>query len=453
MLRIFVLLSTIMLAGTAADRARAHDLPASMHVRGFFDTRAPAPELVLRVPLIMLTNINLPKRGPGYLDLANLGGAVERAEGAIAAAFQIRTEGRPIAPAEVASRISLPSEWSFDDPETARAAIAGPALPESQNIFWNQGFLDIRLIYGAEAAGRTYALGTDLPPGMAERVLISIGVVASETPVRTLRISGAIRDIDLNPRWHRAGMIFMTKGVETILTGYDHLLFLLCLILPLRRQGRRLLMVVTAFAVGHSMTLIPTALGMVPAAGWFAPTIETLIAASIVYLAIENILGGGSRFRSGLAFGFGLIHGVGFAGALTDALQFSGGHLIASLVFFNIGIEIGQVVALAALLAGLALLLRTDRSQRVGVILISVLAGHEGWHWMTQRLAQVDAAPMTAFGSGESVSVVIWVGLGLVLALAALGTAASPGWKGDDRRPAPVRTTGHGNPQPGEFQR
>lgn len=418
---ILVFFATILLSATAnPDRARAHDMPAAMPVSGFFDYSKSEPELVLRVPLIMLTNVNLPKRGSGYLDLGQLGDGITRAERAVASGFQIWTEGRQLPPVRIASRISLPSERTFDDPGTAAAAIAGPPLPDSRNVFWNQGYFDVHLIYAEQEPGRSYTLRTDLPPGMAERVLISIGIVAPDKPVRTLSLSGTTADIALDPRWYQAGLVFLAKGVEHILIGYDHLLFLICLILPLRNNMPRLLTVVTAFTVGHSATLIPAALGMVPAGAWFLPSVEALIAASIVYMAVENILGAGTRFRWGLAFGFGLIHGFGFASTLSDVMQFAGGHLIASLVFFNVGIEIGQVLVLAVVLPALALLLRTGRLQRYGVILISILAGHEGWHWMTERLGQVELPTSLALApSGQVFAVVTWVGIGLILVLGA----------------------------------
>ena len=108
-----------------------------------------------------------------------------------------------------------------------------------------------------------------------------------------------------------------------ILGGLDHLLFLLCLVLPIRRW-RALVGLVTAFTAAHSLTLGAAALGFAPSAGWFPPLVETLIALSIVWLAIENVLLPADRLtgRWVMAFGFGLVHGFGFAFALGDALQF-----------------------------------------------------------------------------------------------------------------------------------
>ncbi len=114
-----------------------------------------------------------------------------------------------------------------------------------------------------------------------------------------------------------------------ILDGTDHLLFVICLLIPFRRI-RPLIVIVTSFTVAHSLTLIASAFGMVPNFLWFPPLIETLIALSIVYMAFENIVGTQWQKRWMIAFGFGLVHGFGFSFALSETLQFAGGHLLTS---------------------------------------------------------------------------------------------------------------------------
>ena len=95
------------------------------------------------------------------------------------------------------------------------------------------------------------------------------------------------------------------KGFRHILSGADHLLFLFCLVIPFR-QIRRLVVVVTAFTIAHSITLVASAYQLGPDAGWFPPLVDTLIAASIFYMALENIVSPDLRRRWLLAFGFGL---------------------------------------------------------------------------------------------------------------------------------------------------
>ena len=120
-------------------------------------------------------------------------------------------------------------------------------------------------------------------------------------------------------------------GFDHILDGVDHLLFLLCLVVPFRSFWA-LVPIVTSFTVAHSITLIASALGLAPSALWFPPLIETLIALSIVLMAFENIIGAQLNRRWMIAFGFGLVHGFGFSFALSESLQFAGAHLLTSLL-------------------------------------------------------------------------------------------------------------------------
>src|SRR5947209_6144345 len=134
------------------------------------------------------------------------------------------------------------------------------------------------------------------------------------------------------------------------------------------------------------MTLIASAYNLGPDALWFPPLIETLIATSIVYMALENIAGAttvGKRWM--LAFGFGLVHGFGFSFALRQTLQFAGSHLLTSLLSFNVGVELGQLLVLALLIPLLDLLFRFVVAERMGTIILSAIVAHTGWHWMLER--------------------------------------------------------------------
>ena len=128
---------------------------------------------------------------------------------------------------------------------------------------------------------------------------------------------------------------------------------------------------------------------MVPNFLWFPPLIETLIAASIVYMAFENIVGSQWQKRWIIAFGFGLVHGFGFSFALSEILQFAGGHLVTSLLAFNIGVEIGQLIIILVALPIINFLFRYVVVERMGTILISAVLAHSGWHWMSDRAREL----------------------------------------------------------------
>jgi hydrogenase/urease accessory protein HupE len=184
---------------------------------------------------------------------------------------------------------------------------------------------------------------------------------------------------------------YTVLGVEHILTGFDHLLFVLGLILIV--QGtRRLLVTITAFTIAHSMTLALATLGMVHIPG---PPVEAMIALSIVFVAAETV-----RVRTGhesltsrkpwlVAFTFGLLHGLGFAGALA-AVGLPPKSIPLALLFFNIGVEIGQVLFITAVLSVLAGLraLRRDRPGPVWVpALTSYVIGGLASFWLWERIA------------------------------------------------------------------
>ena len=188
----------------------------------------------------------------------------------------------------------------------------------------------------------------------------------------------------LNPAWVRAAAGFIGLGITHILTGYDHLLFLLCLVIPLR-GWRQILSVITIFTVAHSFTLLGSAFNVAPSGAWFPPFVETAIAASIVYMALENIMGVNLERRVLITGLFGLVHGFGFSYGLQENFQFAGTHLLVSLFAFNVGIEIGQILVLVVMLPALAVVRRYVLPGRVGMIILSAIVADTGWHWMIER--------------------------------------------------------------------
>ena len=131
-------------------------------------------------------------------------------------------------------------------------------------------------------------------------------------------------------------------GIEHILTGYDHLVFLGCLLLA-GGTWRSRLGIVSAFTLAHSITLVLAAMRVVnPPTGF----VEPAIAVTIAYVALENLIGDPHRPRWPTAFGFGLIHGFGFAGLL-DALDLPARQWFSAVLAFNVGVEIGQIAVVA----------------------------------------------------------------------------------------------------------
>jgi hypothetical protein len=162
---------------------------------------------------------------------------------------------------------------------------------------------------------------------------------------------------------------FFRLGIEHILTGFDHILFLFALMLRGGRIGS-LLGIVTAFTVAHSITLGLAVLGVVRPPSWM---VEPLIAASIAYVACENIFLRRAPSRRWLISAlFGLVHGFGFAGALLE-LELPREGLFSSLLFFNLGVEAGQAMIIALLFPALVLLSRFTWERRAVTAISAVV--------------------------------------------------------------------------------
>ncbi len=368
------------------SRPAAHDIPADVTVQAFVKPEGGRLRLLVRVPLAAMRDVDYPKRGPGMLDLARAD-AWLRDAGTLWIADNVEVyEGdtRLGYPTVVGARASLPSDRSFGSYDEAVAHIAGPGLPSDMEFVWNQGLLDVLFEYRIASDRSDFSIAPRFGR-LALRVATVLRFLPPGGVVRAFELAGDPGLVRLDPRWHQAALRFVELGFVHILGGTDHLLFLFCLVIPFRRL-RALVAVVTAFTVAHSVTLIASAYDLGPDALWFPPLIETLIAMSIVYMALENIAGAASvQRRWVITFAFGLVHGFGFSFALRQTLQFAGSHLLTSLLSFIVGVELGQLLVLVLLIPTLELLFRHVVVERTGTIILSALVAHTGWHWMIER--------------------------------------------------------------------
>src|SRR5437016_8397023 len=366
--------------------AVTHDIPNDVVVQAFVKPQGDRLHLLVRVPLKAMRDINFPERGPGYLDLARVNEVLPGAATLWITDFieVYENDTRLAKPQIVATRISLPSDRSFVSYEDAIAHVNAPPLSNDTNVYWDQTLLDVLFEYPIQSEQSRFSIHPALAR-LGLRVVTVLRFVPASGEVRAFEFTGDPGLVRLDPRWHQAALRFVDLGFFHILGGTDHLLFLLCLVIPFRRLGA-LIPVVTAFTIAHSITLIASAYNLAPNFLWFPPMIETFIAVSIVYIALENIVGGSSLQRRWMmAFGFGLVHGFGFSFALRQSLQFAGSHLLTSLLAFNVGVELGQVLVLLVMVPMLEVLFRFAVAERIGTIIASALVAHTGWHWMIER--------------------------------------------------------------------
>ena len=299
--------------------ALAHDIPNDVTVRAFVKPSGDRLNLLMRVPLQAMRDIDFPSRGAGYLDLARTSHLLPDAATLwLSDAIQLYENGTLLPkPRIVETRVSLESDKSFAGYDQALAHVTGPGLPESTDVYWNQTMLDVLFEYPIRSDRSGFSIHPALDR-LGVRVLTVLRFLPPSGVIRAFEYEGDPGLVRLDPRWSQAALRFVKLGFLHILDGTDHLLFLLCLVIPFRRFGA-LVPVVTAFTVAHSITLIASAYNLAPDALWFPPLIETLIAISILYMALENIVGGSTlRRRWVTAFGFGLVHGFGFSFVLRE---------------------------------------------------------------------------------------------------------------------------------------
>jgi len=387
--RPFLATAAVLLAVCVAALS-AHEIPADVTAHALVRPEDQRLRLIVRVPLSTLRDVDWPLTGAGFLrfDDAGLERLLRDAVTTwLASELAVYEGGERLArPEIVAVRLSLPSDRSLTTWDTAIAHVTGPPLPADTQLIWNQSLVDVLLETPIGSDRSTFSID----PGFARlglRVVTVLRIFLPDGTVRAFEYSGDPGLVRLDPSWLQAAGRFVRLGFAHILGGADHLLFLLCLVLPFRRLGQ-LVVIVTAFTVAHSITMAASALGYAPDMLWFPPLIETLIALSILYMAVENILGSthlGRRWV--ITCAFGLVHGFGFSFALRESLQFAGEHLVASLVSFNVGVELGQLLALVVLVPVLGLLFRYVVAERLGIIVISAFVAHTAWHWMADRWA------------------------------------------------------------------
>jgi hypothetical protein len=392
--------------------AAAHDVPQRHVMNAFVKVDGHQAHLVVRVPLDILPTVQFPVKGR-EIDFAAAGPAAKRALEGIAHDVALWEGGVQLAPASAMGRLSLPSDRSFEQYESAVAHVNEP-VDTGIAVYYDQGFFDAQFTYPVRSSDSGFAVRTMVNAELRDYTKLAVRYLAADGSSAAFLISPASGRVALNPAWYQAAGEFVLLGIEHILTGADHLLFLLCLVIPVLAL-RQVVPIVTAFTVAHSFTLLGSAYGVGPSGPWFPPFVETAIAASIVYMALENILGADLRRRWLITGIFGLVHGFGFSYGLKENLQFAGRHLVVSLLTFNVGIEIGQLAVLAVLLPVLAVLRRHALAGRAGVIVLSALVADVGWHWLRERAAVLRTVRWPRMDLLALASLARWVA-GLLLA-------------------------------------
>lgn len=261
-----------------------------------------------------------------------------------------------------------------------------------QPVYVGDTTIDVLLRYNSESAIYKYALSSNLNPGLPDQdETANLILDYSPSGVQVFRARGLLYEpIVVTRSVFDAVTTFINEGVVHILEGLDHVLFVICLVLGAMRL-KPLLWRVTGFTIGHSITLSIGFYGFVPSAAWFVPAVETGIALSIIYVAVVAVVPGlqqkkGAWTVVGVTGLIGLLHGLGFSFVLQNILQVTSPDIWQSLVAFNIGVEIGQVLIVVVAWLLFYLISRLGgRATKVNRYLIASICIVTASYWVLER--------------------------------------------------------------------
>jgi hypothetical protein len=418
-----------------ASPAFAHNIPVGATVQMFVKPQGHTLQVLVRVPLTTYADAEYPRRAGDYVDLARVDPSLRAAATVVLLEALTMYEGdRQLPnPRIVSARMSLDSDSSFSSYDAALAHVTGPPLPPETNMFWEQGKLDVLLEYPLQTQQPYLSMHAAFDR-LAQHEITTVQYLQPDGVSRAYELEGDAGLVRLDPSWYHAAGLFVVAGFHHILEGTDHLLFLFCLVIPFRRI-RPLIPIVTAFTVAHSITLIASGYGYAPDVLWFPPLIEMLIAMSIVYMGLENIVVEQPARRWIITFFFGLVHGFGFSFVLRNTLQLAGSHVLTSLLSFNVGVEIGQLFVLVLFVPALNLLFRYVVAPRLGTIILSALVVHQAWHWMEDRFDTLQQFSWHTIIKGVLSSALSWLTVLVAVAAVVWGVSLATRRWGQIRAP------------------
>jgi hydrogenase/urease accessory protein HupE len=315
--------------------------------------------------------------------------------------FQFRDDGERLeAAVERVRAYPVGTQPPFATLDEARAAFEDPSVfqPDADRTYVGDVVVDIMLRYRAGGPVYDYSVSSSLNPGLPDQENTA-NLILDYSPgaTRVFRARGLLAEpIEISRSAWSAIATFIKEGVRHILEGYDHVLFILCLTLGATRLTS-LVWRATGFTVGHSVTLIAGFFGFVPAGQWFIPAVETGIALSIIYAAALAVMSRRNEKRAEIemlyiTMAIGLLHGFGFSFVLHELLKVDSPDIWQSLLAFNVGVEIGQLMIISvAWLVFRSIERMNDRAWHLGRWGIASSCAMVAVVWTVQRVLMVIA--------------------------------------------------------------
>jgi hypothetical protein len=369
-------------------------IPEDVSITAYVKPAGEHLQMLIRVPLVALNEVPFPVRSNAFIDLTRAESMLPGvARYWVADSLDLyENQTRLPKPRVVEVRVAMPSDRSFASFDEAMAHLTGPRPTTEFDTYWNQAWLDVLLEYPIQSDRSAFSLRPRLAH-LGARVSTELKFLTPDGTVRPFSYMGDPDVLRLDPGWSEVAALFFQWGAVGTLSNTDYLLIVCCLVLPFRRI-RAVGPVAAGFVCAGAVTLFASAAGLASDGLWFPPLIQTSIAVTILIVAAQNIAGGvlpGRRALEGVVFG--LIYGFDFAFALAAKLQFGGAHTLAATISFGAATILSLLAVFAVLPPLLRLLFHFTRSERAETVVLSLLAAHASWHWMTERWDRLNRFP------------------------------------------------------------
>lgn len=429
----------------AAAPATAHDMPDEVVYSAHVAPKGDRLHVPLRVPLALLLDDALPKRGPGYIDLAatdRLDQALTMATDRLAAEVLLFENGKRLQPSVAGWRLSVPSDRAFDDYQSAVSSIAGPPLPEETNLFWNQGYFDVHLTYPIASETSTFSLAMNAPT-LVQRLHMLTTFVAPDGPARTYDLLGDMGRVELNPTPGFLFRTFSSEGWRQFVTGWEHVLFVVALAVglsgPPASDRAHPIHPLVAFLAVSSLVVLTYGAGSGSASLFLQVLVSFTAAVTVLLVAIVNIVARTHHHRWITAAVCALPHALLLTGGLGPLLQFRAPGAVMPLIAYVVGVQAGALVVFGSTLGLGWLLTRHGGLARHGPIIAALLLGYVGWHHTLERLPSLLATSPPSPRMADLGGAARWVTL-LLLVMAGLWLAFEmhAGRRGRGDRPGPA---------------
>ena len=371
-------------------------VPEVVNITVFSRIDAHRLELLVRVPLAAIKDIQFPTRGDGdTLDLPMLKSMLPGAARYwVARAFDVSDNRQALPVPQVAdTRVSISGDQSFDSYRSAASHFSDPELPADEQLFWQQTWFDIRYLYELPA-GEPRVVVTPRVADLGVRVSTRLTTIGAAGPPRTLSFDGDPGPIDLEPHTVDTLTQFLSRGARFVAGSADILLLLFCLVLPFRRY-RQSSPVLISFAAALVVALALVAAGATPRTVWFGPLVDVVATICILLAALANIVGRVTpRRRALFGLGAGAVFGCFTAAALEPQLQFGGTHVAVAELAFGAGVVLAVTLVAGLLLPVTVLLFSFARVELLERVIVSALAADTAWSWLVDRWIRFRKVPL-----------------------------------------------------------